>query len=132
MKLIETQWWSLPVSDEWLTETDDETIIITDKDNVGCLEISALDMDISHPGIEDLRELARQVVPQGIEGEQVRCGQWVGMRYEYVDDDFCRDWVVNNQSKLLLISYTCAIEHRGMDDAAVDQMLDELQSRNGH
>lgn len=128
MELIETRWWALPVSDEWHTETDGGTVIISDQDDVGSLELTVLELDMINPGAEDLRELAAQVVPPGIDSKQVRCGQWQGILFEYSDEDFCRDWFLHDQHCILLISYTCALEHRGMDDAAVDQMLAELQA----
>ncbi len=132
MKLIETHWWALPVSDEWLVETEEDTVIITDRDEVGSLELTVLELDNTEPVHDDLRELASQLVPGDVEGEAVVCGQWKGLRYEYTDSDYCRDWLLLCEGKILLVSYTCALEHRALDDAAVDQMLGELQENKEH
>jgi hypothetical protein len=131
MKLIETPWWSLPLGEEWQVETDEDTIVIADEDGVGNLEFSVLELDGAVLGPQDLQELAQQIVPAGSDGTAVVCGPWRGLRFEYVDVDFCRDWVLSYQNRVLLISYTCDIEQRGMDAAAIDQMLAELRANSG-
>jgi hypothetical protein len=128
MKLIETPWWSLPISDEWQTETDEDTIIIFDQDGVGSLEFSVLEFDEGDVTADDLQEVALHIIAAGIEGVAAECGVWRGLRFEYVNDDyFCRDWLLRYQQKILVISYTCDLEDRGLDDAAVDQMLGDLR-----
>ncbi len=37
-----------------------------------------------------------------------------------------REWYVFNGALLLFITYSCDEENRGMDDAAVDELLDTL------
>lgn len=131
MKLIETPFWSLPLSDEWQTETDEDTIIICDEDGVGSLEFTVLEFDDVEPGPQDLQELAQQIIPDGIGGAAAECGAWRGLRFEYVEDeDFCRDWLLLCQHKVLLVSYTCDLSDRGMDDAAIDEMLSDLRGRD--
>lgn len=128
MKLIETPWWALPLSDEWHYETEDDTVIVTDNEGVGSLEFTVLELDTSAPGLPDVQELARELIPVGVAGEQASCGPWQGLRYEYAEgSDYCRDWLLYSGDRVLLLGYTCELDNRGMDDAAVDQMLAELQ-----
>ena len=131
MKLIETPFWSLPLSDEWQTETDEDTIIVFDEDGVGSLEFTVLEFDDGAPGQQDLEVLATQLVPDGIAGMSAHCGVWRGLQFQYVADaDFCRDWLLLCREKVLLVSYTCDLSDRGMDDAAVDEMLSDLRGRD--
>jgi hypothetical protein len=128
MKLLETPWWSLPITDEWQTETDDDTIIISDQDGVGSIEFTVLEFDEGDVTAEDLQHVAGNIIPAGYEGAAAECGAWQGLCFEYVDNDFfCRDWLLQCRQKILLVSYTCDLEDRGLDDAAVDQMLGDLR-----
>lgn len=125
-RLIETHWWTLPVSDDWDIDSEEGTVIITDRDGVGSLELSVIELDGAPGGVLELRELAAEFVPAGVAGESVACGDWPGLLFKYSVGDSCRDWVLHCDDNVLIISYTCAAEHQGMDDAAVDQMLAEL------
>ena len=42
MRILETDNWSLLLPPEWRAEQDDEGVLISDRDGVGCLEITAL------------------------------------------------------------------------------------------
>lgn len=132
MKLIETRCWSLPIGDEWQYEIDGDTVIISDADGVGSLELTVLEVegDASDPGALD--GLAAELVPGAEHPTPVQCGDWRGNYVSHVEDGAaCRDWVLGCRQWVLLVSYTCALENRGMDDAAVDQMLAELQAPPG-
>jgi hypothetical protein len=131
VQVIETQWWSLPVSHDWEFEVEEGTVIITDVDGVGSLELSVIELEGTLPGLAELRGLAAEFVPAGMGGNPVSCGDWQGLLFEYSVGDYCRDWVLHRDHRVLIISYTCGDEHEGMDDAAVDQMLAELGHRVG-
>lgn len=130
VQLIQTRWWSLPVSDDWEVDTEEGTVIITDTDDVGSLELSVIELDGETSSVAELRELAAEFVPAGLSGSSINCGDWQGLLFEYSAGDHCRDWVLQCDNRVLIISYTCADEHQGMDDAAVDQMLAELRQRS--
>jgi len=128
VQLIQTRWWSLPVSDDWQFETEEGTVIITDTDEVGSVELSVIELEGGvSGGVSELNELAAEFVPGGLTGSHVNCGDWQGLLFEYSNGDYCRDWVLHCDGKVLIISYTCGEEHQGMDDTAVDQMLAELR-----
>ena len=42
------------------------------------------------------------------------------------EDAAIREWYVADGPMLLFITYSCDEENRGMDDAAVDELLDTL------
>lgn len=128
MRLLETQCWTMPVPDDWQIEVDEDTVIVADNEGVGSLEFSVLELEGAVPGSDELRELAAEFVPpEAGTGQALRCGAWEGLRFEYeAAGDYCRDWVLAHAARVLLISYTCALDHRHLDDAAIDELLDEL------
>ena len=125
-KLIETHWWTLLVSDDWDIDSEEGTVIISDRDGIGSLELTVIELDGAPAGDLELGELAAEFVPAGVAGASVVCGDWPGLLFTYSEGDYCRDWVLHCDDNVLIISYTSAAQHRGMDDTAVDQMLAEL------
>lgn len=127
MKMIQTSHWSMPLPDEWQSELDDDTVVIFDQDEVSTLELSMVELDGGEVELPDLEELASELVPQGVSGQTVELGDFAGLLFEYEDEDYCRDWLLAHDSRVLLVSYTCEPDHRGMDDAAVNELLSELR-----
>ena len=130
MNSIQTDFWALPLPEEWSAEVDEETVIIQDSDGVSTLELSIIELDGESVSPQDLQDLAGELIPAGVPGSDVTLGDWVGQLYEYVDEDYCRDWLVASDIRVLLISYTCALDDKGMDDAAVNEILAELARVN--
>lgn len=128
MHTVETDWWLLDLPEEWQAEQDDETIVITDEDGVGVLEITSLERE--QAGRVDLQALAKQLVPEGLAGSAARLGDFEGLYFQYQEEgDAVREWVLQCDGRVLLVSYSCEIDDAGMDDAFVDEVLDTLESR---
>ena len=54
-------------------------------------------------------------------------GEFAGVASQFVDEGAAiREWYVMHGPLLLFITYSCEEENRGMDDAAVDELLDTL------
>lgn len=128
MRAVETDWWIIDLPDEWEAEQDDETIVIGDEDGVGVVEITTLEQDTAPDAPGDLQVLAASFVPAGVIGQPARVAECDGLYFEYTEDgDAVREWLLRGDALLLLISYSCALEHRGFDDVMVDEILDTLQ-----
>ncbi|HSB97828.1 MAG TPA: hypothetical protein VLC91_15315 [Spongiibacteraceae bacterium] len=129
MHTVETDWWLLDLPEEWQAEQDDETIVITDEDGVGVLEITSLEPDNDGQRV-DLHALAKQLVPDGLAGSAARLGDFEGLYFQYQEEgDAVREWVLQCDNRLLLVSYSCDIDDAGMDDSFVDEVLDTLESK---
>jgi hypothetical protein len=129
MHTVETDWWLLDLPEEWQAEQDDETIVITDEDGVGVLEITSLEQDDADQRV-DLIALAKQLVPDELAGSAARLGDFEGLYFHYQEEgDAVREWVLQCDNRVLLVSYSCDIENAGMDDAFVDEVLDTLESK---
>lgn len=129
MHTVETDWWLLDLPEEWQAEQDDETIVITDEDGVGVIEITSLEHDEEHQH-PDLNALALQLIPADVPGSTARLGDFEGLYFQYQDEgDAVREWLLQCDQRVLLISYSCDIENAGMDDAFVDEVLDTLESK---
>ena len=42
MNVLETERWTQLVPNEWWAESEEDTILVGDRDDVGCIEISTL------------------------------------------------------------------------------------------
>lgn len=125
MRVLETGDWSLLLPDEWHAEQDEESIVIGDRDGVGCIEVSELRKAQGAFGAADLEALIDH--PQ--DWQPVRLGNFSGLGNSLVEDDAAiREWYVYAGDLLLYVTYSCAIENRGLDDAAVDEILATLRS----
>jgi hypothetical protein len=130
MHTVETDWWLLDLPEEWQAEQDDETIVITDEDGVGVLEITSLEADDDGQHV-DLKSLAEQLVPEGLAGSAARLGDFEGLYFQYQEEgDAVREWVLQCDDRVLIVSYSCDIDDAGMDDSFVDEVLDTLESKN--
>ena len=57
----------------------------------------------------------------------VQLGEFSGVRAHFVaEGSAIREWYVANGALMLFITYSCDEENAGMDDAAVDELLDTL------
>ncbi|MEQ9395214.1 hypothetical protein [Haliea sp.] len=128
MNVLETEWWSMALAPEWWADTDEDgTILVGDEDDVGCLEITTLHKE---QGAFDARELLRiaeeeSAAPQ--RWQKTSCGDFSGWQATFAEEDAAvREWYLAAGSVLLFVSYSCDADNRGMDDAAVDALLDTL------
>ena len=129
MHTIETDWWLLDLPEEWQAEQDDETIVITDDDGVGVLEITSLEQ-VYGSGAVDLKALAKQLLPDCGNGSAARIGDFEGLYFQYQEEgDAVREWLVQCDGRVLLVSYSCDIDDAGMDDSFVDEVLDTLEGK---
>jgi hypothetical protein len=128
MNVLETEWWSMALAPEWWAETDEDgTILVGDEDDVGCLEINTLHKE---QGVFEAVELLRiaeaeSAAPQ--RWQKASCGDFSGWQAAFVEGDAAvREWYLAAGSVLVFISYSCDVDNRAMDDAAVDALLETL------
>ena len=127
MNVLETEWWTLMLPPEWWADSQEDSILIGDRDEVGCIEISTLHKDDGAFTRDNLEEIAAA----GSEGSQAwraaALGEFTGFTGEFVEEDAAiREWYVANGPVMLFITYSCDLENQGMDNAAVDELLDTL------
>ncbi|WP_439106974.1 hypothetical protein [Congregibacter sp.] len=124
MRVLEAGDWGMLLPDEWQAEQEDDAIVIGDRDGVGCIEISELHKDSGDFGEKDLQQL----VPDASRWEPVRRGSFEGVRTELIEEGAAiREWYLFAGPLLLYITYSCEAENQGLDDAAVDDILDTLR-----
>ncbi|MFK7830870.1 MAG: hypothetical protein AB8B57_13920 [Congregibacter sp.] len=124
MHVLEAGDWSLLLPPEWQAEDDGESIVIGDRDDVGCLEISELHKEDGEFGATDLAELTAESQPW----IPLHCGSFTGLVSGLIEEEVAiREWYLTAGDLLLYITYSCELENRGMDDSAVDEILDTLR-----
>ena len=127
MNVLETEWWSLAVPPEWWAEAEEESILVGDHDDVGCIEISTLHKDSGEFDDHTLKQIAADESDQPVEWQGVTSGDFRGVCGSYtIEGTAIREWYVANGAMMLFITYSCDEDNRGMDDAAVDEILDTL------
>ncbi|MEH6517435.1 MAG: hypothetical protein V7742_12170 [Halioglobus sp.] len=127
MNVLETEWWNVVVPPEWWAEAEDDSILIGDQDDVGCIEISTLHKEQGQFDTAEVLRIARDEAEQTLSWDEVTLGDLEGVSSRYVEDSTAvREWYVANGSMLLFITYSCDEDNGGMDDAAVDELLDTL------
>ena len=127
MNVLETEWWTLALPPEWWAESEEDSILVGDQDDVGCIEISTLHKEHGIFERDMVQSIAQTESEQPLDWKSVTLGEFVGVSSSYVQEETAvREWYVSNGALLLFITYSCAEENRGMDDAAVDELLDTL------
>lgn len=127
MNVVETQWWIVDLPPEWEAEQDEETILISDEDGVGEIAITTLEKEDGDVSEQELREFCKDVEQQFGVGQAVSLAETKGYYFSYSDDgDAVRDWYLRCDNLLILITYSCADDNAGMDDSAVNEILETL------
>ena len=127
MNVLETEWWTLVLPPEWWADSEDESILIGDRDEVGCIEVSTLHKEQGDFTQDNLEEIAREGSDSKLTWQAVAAGDYKGIAAQFVEEDAAiREWYVANGSVMLFITYSCDPDNQGMDDAAVDEILDTL------
>lgn len=127
MNILETEWWVLMLPPEWWAEQEEESVLIADRDEVGCIEISTLRKENGHFRSSEVQDLAREESPEVSQWQEVELGKFTGLTGDFTEERTAvREWYVVGGSVLLFITYSCDLENAGMDDAAVDEILSTL------
>jgi hypothetical protein len=126
-ELYETKWWSLDIPEEWAVDLEDDVTVITDEDGVSEIGISTLIKSDGETDDGDVEEFSADLLERGLEGVDSKCGEYHATVFEYIEDDlFCRDWFICCGPILMLVSYACDESNKGMDDAAINEILSSL------
>jgi hypothetical protein len=127
MNVLETEWWTLALPPEWWADSEEDSILVGDRDDVGCIEISTLQKEKGDFDRDSVTAIAQEESEQVLQWQPATLGEFSGVSSRYVEEEAAvREWYVSNGTLLLFITYSCDEENGGMDDAAVDEILDTL------
>lgn len=127
MNVLETDWWTMVVPPQWWAEAEQDSILVGDVDEVGCIEISTLHKEAGEFTGDELRHIAEQETPQVTDWRAVTRGDFSGWTAAFDEDGAAvREWYLACRAMLLFVTYSCDEDNRGLDDAAVDEILDTL------
>ena len=130
MNVLETEWWTMALPPEWWADAEEDSILIGDRDGVGCIEISTLHKEQGEFSPAQVQEIAKAEAGADKAWRKVKPGDFSGVESAFVEEGAAiREWYVSNGAMLLFITYSCEEENRGMDDSAVDELLDTLLLR---
>jgi len=127
MNVLQTEWWTLALPPEWWADSEEDSILIGDRDDVGCIEISTLHKEQGEFDEQALRDMVAEEAGRVLEWRSITLGEFKGLASNYVEEGAAiREWYVASGALLLFITYSCEEDNRGMDDSAVDELLDTL------
>jgi len=127
VNVLETEWWTLALPPEWWAEAEGDSILVGDRDEVGRIEISTLKRYTGEFSDSDIEAVAKEDAAAGAQFAAATLGDFAGLSSAYEEDGVAvREWCVASGRTLLFITYSCDLENSGMDDAAVDELLDTL------
>ena len=127
MNVLETEWWTLAIPPEWWAESEEESILVGDHDGVGCIEVSTLLKESGEFDPASVKAVAVEESEQPLSWQSVTLGDFRGVQADYLEQGTAmREWYLADGPVLLFITYSCEEENRGMDDTAVDAILDTL------
>jgi len=130
MRALETDWWMIELPDEWDAEQDDDVIVIEDEDGVSCIEISTLVREDGDVTDDELKDFAGDLIESGFKSSPATVGDWTGLLFTYDEDGYhWREWYLRDGPQCLMIAYHCDLDNKGMDDAAVDEILSTIVRR---
>ena len=132
MNILETELWTVGLPSEWWADQEEEHILIGDRDDVGSIEFSTLVRESGEFDAAEVSAIARDNAENEMQWTDVRHGEFSGVGGAWsAEGDAVREWYLAAGSVMLFITYSCAQDNAGMDDAAVDEILDTLQIRPG-
>ena len=124
--VLDGRGWKLRLADGWTAKRESAGWIVFPPDNGPVVSINTSKID---GGVTDslLRHLVRDLIQDGRQPQQVQLGDFDGLAFRYIEDDFYwRHWMVKAGSLMLDINYDCALGDRGKHDPAIDNMLSSL------
>jgi hypothetical protein len=128
--VLETDWWTLELPPEWEAAQDEDVVVIEDEDGVSCLELSTLMREEGDVSDADLAQFSAELRELGIKPHPAQIGSLQGQLFEHDDAEFhWREWFLRAGPMFMYIAYHCLPDHRGMDDAAVDEILSTIEPR---
>jgi len=121
MNELNSDLWSILLPGEWQAEQDDETIFIVDDDEVSIIEITPL-MPEQGSTVEALLDTL-----QAGKRKTVMLADLTAYYLEFEEDDMhWREWLCDAGDFVLTVSHGTDVEHKGMDDGSVDEILSTL------
>lgn len=127
MKSYRSAYWQVDLPDDWVSEQEDDSVVLYQPDHGGSIVLSAVreEQEISDEYLEDLVE---EHIEAGAELEEVELGNFAGLSccYEGEGEYWC-EWYLRSDQLLLFVTYNCSLEEEGTQDDVVESILESLQ-----
>jgi len=127
MKTYQSDNWTVNLPDAWDEEHDEDGVTLFNPHGNGSLEISTLEQeDVVDDGF--LEYMAIEHLEAGAEPEEIECGDFEGLVFDYADEThYWREWYLRADNLMLYITYHCPLDVEGGEDDEVDAILETLQ-----
>ena len=128
MNELQTEWWSVGIPPEFWADREEDVFLIADNDGVGCIEITTLQREEGEFSGAEVRQIAIDNAEGDWDWREASCGDFSGWYSAWLDAEAAvREWYLARGDLMLFVTYSCEPEQAGLDDAAVDEILNTLR-----
>ena len=118
--------WSVLLPENWRAWHDEACATIVGPENRSALQLSSYTNPNGDIVDADLEEFALQLGTEAV-ARPTTAGEFIGYEIAFKEDArFWRHWFLRKGNQLVLVTYNCAEEHRGVEDSQVDEVLATL------
>lgn len=130
MTEYKSYYWAMQVHEDWRDESDDTCATFVSPKIGGALQVSAARNSNGPATDGDLRDFAQEHFDAGAPMTEVTVGDFQGYYLHYgIDEFYQRQWWLRNSDTIVMITYTCDAQSRGVDDPEVDVMVATLERK---
>ncbi len=120
--------WSVVVHEGWRVWHDSDCAVLIPVRGVGALQVSVA-FKQSQVVDADLLDFARDQVHSGVSLTPVRLGEFTGFEFAVESEQgWWKYWYLRNHRQMLFVTYNCSVVDRGVDDAAIMEVLSTLSA----
>lgn len=121
MNTLMTDYFAIELPELWYAEQEEETIVITDEDDVSVIEMTVVPV-VDGQNLDDLVEALK---PEGVFSSVL--SEIPAFYHEFLEEGgFWREWFCVLEDAVLIVSHGTDEQNKGMDDASVDEILATL------
>jgi hypothetical protein len=130
MKTYSSEWWSIQFPEDWQAAGGESAVGFFSERGVGAVQVSAARNDNGPVTDADMREFAKEYLEVGAKMKDVICGDFTGFYFHFgTNDMYQRQWWLRHDDVMVLVTYTSAPEHKGIEDATVDRIVASLRRK---
>lgn len=121
MNTLMTDYFAIELPQHWYAEQDEETVVISDEDDVSVIEMTVVPVAAG----QSVDELLGLLKPEQVFSSVL--SELPAFYHEFVEDEvFWREWFCVLEQAVLIVSHGTDASNQGMDDASVDEILATL------
>lgn len=130
MNTYTSEWWTIPIVDDWKVERADSCVSIYSPNGFGPLQISAYKKLKGNVSKKDLLETIRLTDEIKKNLTEQQCSDFYGFQIDYSEKDiFWRKWWLAAGNVILFATYNCELPVKDRESGSVNSMMASLKRK---